>query len=499
MGTYDAPSGSTLNASFISGFQQPAGIAVSGERLFVADFNANTVGVYNAITGAAINASLVTGLNKPFGVALSGNRLYVTNDGDGTVGVYNAITGAPINASLITGLSVPKGIAVSGNNLFVANESGNTVGEYNATTGAAFNASFITGLSGPIGLVVFGNKLYVANANSGSVGEYDTTTGAAVNASFVTGVSVAFALGVSDPGTANLSQLSSPAPASTLSSGNVTFDWTTGSGGVTDRILGIGSTPGGFDIFAADVPGSSATIKLPTDGRRLFARLFSKVNGEYQFNAYTFDTVIDGTDPKAAMQSPPNGSTFTSGSVTFQWSAGTGVSEVVLWVGDVVDTFNLHAAVEKGNSATVTLPTDGRPIYVALFSKINGVLQVNRYVYTAAMGSATPAEALITAPANGSILTSPDLRIKWSAGSAATAYALWVGSKPKGVDIYAAFESSGDFPKVRLPLNTNGTLDGRRIFVTQFSLINGAWQTTNYYFDTSVTWTPTSQYINAAQ
>jgi hypothetical protein len=147
------------------------------QTVYVAD-QAGTIGEYNGSTGAPINASLVSGLNNPTALALSGRDLYVVNNGAGTIGEYDATTGAPINTFLPSGLIGPTitGIAVSGGNLYVASESGpfGQVGEYYASTGAVVNATLITGLfhiEG--GMAVSGGSLYVgSNYGGGIVGEY---------------------------------------------------------------------------------------------------------------------------------------------------------------------------------------------------------------------------------------------------------------------------------------------------------------------------------------
>jgi hypothetical protein len=87
-------------------------------RLYISQVGNNTVGEFNATTGAVIKASFITGLNFPWGLALSGNKLFVANEGsdtvgNNTVGKYNAATGAAINPSFITGLSDPAGLAVA--------------------------------------------------------------------------------------------------------------------------------------------------------------------------------------------------------------------------------------------------------------------------------------------------------------------------------------------------------------------------------------------------
>jgi hypothetical protein len=58
--------------------------------LYVGQSAINSVGEYNATTGAAINANYITGLNDPAGLAVSGNDLFVVNYGADTVGEYNA-------------------------------------------------------------------------------------------------------------------------------------------------------------------------------------------------------------------------------------------------------------------------------------------------------------------------------------------------------------------------------------------------------------------------
>ena len=69
------------------------------------------VSKYNATTGTLIKAHFITGLNQPQGLAVLGNTLFVANFGSGTVGKYDATTGAAINANFITGLNVPVGLA----------------------------------------------------------------------------------------------------------------------------------------------------------------------------------------------------------------------------------------------------------------------------------------------------------------------------------------------------------------------------------------------------
>src|SRR5205807_680215 len=79
------------------------------------------------------------------------------------------------------------------------------------------------------------------------------------------------------------------------------------------------------------------------------------------------------TSGRAVMISPPPGSTFSSSTVTFTWSAGSATAYLLL-IGSSMNSADIY------NSGQVTvlsktvdnIPTDGRTIYVTLGSKVNG-------------------------------------------------------------------------------------------------------------------------------
>ena len=85
VGKYDAKTGAAISPSFITGLSEPEGdLAVLGNTLFVANTVGNTVGKYDANTGAPIVLSpspFITGVNFPVGLAVSGNKLFVANAG----------------------------------------------------------------------------------------------------------------------------------------------------------------------------------------------------------------------------------------------------------------------------------------------------------------------------------------------------------------------------------------------------------------------------------
>jgi hypothetical protein len=95
-------------------------------------------------------------------------------------------------------------------------------------------------------------------------------------------------------------------------------------------------------------------------------------------------TVTTSSITPAQMLSPTpgssgsNGSTFTSSTVTFSWSAGVSVTEYLLDVGNSLGATDIYGAsqgLKHSHTVSNIIPTDGRTIYVRLLSKINGVWQ----------------------------------------------------------------------------------------------------------------------------
>jgi hypothetical protein len=160
------------------------GVAISGGKIYVANYGNGTIGEFDAKTGAVINPALVTGLEDPTGIAVSGDKLFVVyrnvpadQTGSGNVGEYTT-SGETVNATLVKGLVSPWAIAVSGGNIFVAQDglraNAGLVGEY-TTAGATVNASLITGLSGPECIAVSGENIFVSQ--SGPDGKFTTKDG----------------------------------------------------------------------------------------------------------------------------------------------------------------------------------------------------------------------------------------------------------------------------------------------------------------------------------
>ncbi len=279
-------------------------------------------------------------------------------------------------------------------------------------------------------------------------------------------------------------QMTAPAGGSVLTSASATFSWSAGTG-VSAYALYVGSSPGVFDLYAKyeGINTTDTVSNLPVDGRPIYVRLYSLTSAGWRFNGYTISAFTDPAGPLSLMTSPANGSTLASASAAFTWSAGNGVGAYALYAGSTPGAYDIYAKAE-GTSLTDTvtnLPVDGSPVYVTLFSLLSGQWEgVKSHYATTAQG--TSPKGLLTgpSPANGSTLTSGQLALNWSAAaSQGTQYALYVGSAPHAYDIYAKAEGSSLSDTVPVPV------DGRRLFVTLWTLINGSWQPASYYYDTT--------------
>jgi hypothetical protein len=90
---------------------------------------------------------------------------------------------------------------------------------------------------------------------------------------------------------------------------------------------------------------------------------------------------------KAALQSPAPGATLSGASVTFRWSAGSGVSNYQLYVGRTkgkAEIFNSNPLTTLTQTVD-NLPLDGSTIHVRLWSKIGANWQFTDYTFKAAL------------------------------------------------------------------------------------------------------------------
>jgi len=108
------------------------------------------------------------------------------------------------------------------------------------------------------------------------------------------------------------SELTSPAPSSTLTGSSIKFTWSAVSGISAYDLHLSAVSPGGYDLYVSGhVTTTSATVKdIPLNGKKIYARLYSIKSGVTYYNDYTYTAAS-----LAELLYPAPGSTLKSTSV----------------------------------------------------------------------------------------------------------------------------------------------------------------------------------------
>ena len=270
--------------------------------------------------------------------------------------------------------------------------------------------------------------------------------------------------------------MTSPSNLSSLTSGRETFTWTTGTG-VSRYHLYVGSAVGGSDIYdAAQGTSTSTTISnIPTDGRRIYVRLYSEINGTWSFVDYSY--VAANQMQPASLVTPADGATLDSATV-FTWTRGSGVTDYWLDVGTTKGAYDILSQYQGTSTSTTVqrIPSTGGSIWVRLYSRING----SWHYSDSQFGSAIPR---ITYPAAGTTFDSSAVTFRWNAGTGVTDYWLTVGTALGAYDVYSASQGTS----LMTTLN-NLPLTSQKLYVRLYSRINGTYCTS----DTTFTAAPVS-------
>ena len=269
--------------------------------------------------------------------------------------------------------------------------------------------------------------------------------------------------------------IASPVPDSALSGPSVSFSWSANGAAVSEWWLWVGSSLGGSDLLNSGSLGTnlSTTVSgLPTNGTKVFVRLWFKIGGAWQSADFQYTAAAQPT-----ITSPAPDSVLSGPTVAFNWSAnGAPVAEWWLWVGSSLGGADLLNSGSLGTSLSTTvsgLPTNGTKVFVRLWFKIGGAWQSADFQYTAA------SQPTITSPVPDSVLSGPSVSFSWSAnGVAVSEWWLWVGSSPGGADLLNSGSLGTSLSTTVSGLPTNGT----KVFVRLWFKIGGGWQFADFQY-----------------
>ena len=366
--TLPAP-GSTLSGSSAT-FNWTAGTGVTQYQIRIGTTSAGSNDILS-MTTTSLSSGLVSNIPS-YGMKLY-IRLYSLINKAWQYTDYNCTeSGAPIPAALI---SPTPGSTLSGSSATFTWTAGGGVTLYQirigTTSAGSSNLLKLQTTALTSGLVsnipTYGVPLYVRL--------YSLINGAWQSSDYT----------LTESGAPLLAALKYPAPGSTLTGSSATFQWTAG-GGVTDYELRLGTTGASSkDVFLLITTAltSGVVTNIPINGKPLYARMYSMVNGAWQYQDYTYTEYI--TPVPAALTSPAPGSTLTGSTATFNWSAGTSVTNYQIMVGTTgVGANNLFRLTTTALTSGVVnnIPITGGTLYVRLYSLIAGAWQYTDYTYT---------------------------------------------------------------------------------------------------------------------
>lgn len=88
--------------------------------------------------------------------------------------------------------------------------------------------------------------------------------------------------------------------------------------------------------------------------------------------------VLRNTDDLASLTEPKMNTTLSVQSTKLSWTPGKNAEGYWVWVGTGLGFANIVSTNEgKNTSATITIPLNGQPVYIRLFTKLNGTFANN--------------------------------------------------------------------------------------------------------------------------
>jgi hypothetical protein len=268
----------------------------------------------------------------------------------------------------------------------------------------------------------------IASAGTASVTVFNPAPGG--------GTSYAVTFTIAPAGT-HLAEITSPIPGSTLTSTQVTFTWTSGTG-VSQYWLYVGRTSGGNEIYNQDAASSqSASVQaIPNDGSTIYVRLWSKIASQWLYLDYTYKA-CSGCGPflpgKAILISPSTANVPTT--PTYVWNAVPTATWYQLWVNDSsaapkIQTWYTaeQAGCANGPEVCSIKPTTSLAVgaarwWVQTWSSVGYGPWSDAMSFTVSSCSA-PGKPILVAPSG--YITNADPTYSWNAVPWATWYQLWV-------------------------------------------------------------------------
>jgi hypothetical protein len=242
--------------------------------------------------------------------------------------------------------------------------------------------------------------------------------------------------------------------------------------------LGEGE-PGATDVYGGAVTNSTTAqnISIPANGVTLFARLYYRLNGMWNWVDATYMEM--GTSAPPALTTPKPGSMLADGNPTFTWQPGKGVQGYRFKLGKYGtgsnDIYDSGIITTTSVQPPDGIPTAGANIFARLSYKMNGVWQNLDYTYTEPGTTDLPVMIL---PTPSTKLTDSLVNFHWIGCQACTYYDLKVGTLGPGT---SDVDASGII-KIPARLNVQVPSNGANLYVRLRYQINGIWSYIDYVY-----------------
>jgi hypothetical protein len=118
---------------------------------------------------------------------------------------------------------------------------------------------------------------------------------------------------------------------------------------------------------------------LPTNGEKIYARLYTNFNGVQSHADYTFTAA-----KQAELISPAAGTLLQGPAISFTWTKGAGATGYSFLVGTRgAGSSDLYIAKQSNARSAVIgrLPANGEKIYARLSTDFNGVEAYTDYIF----------------------------------------------------------------------------------------------------------------------
>jgi len=509
-----------------NGLGEPSGVAVdSNGNVYIADFNNNRVLKETLAAGGGYTQSVVAdaannGLNDPSGVAVDGSGDVYIDDAKNSRVLKETLSAGGYTQIVLTdtsaNLDVPQGVAVDGSgNVYIADFGNWRVLKDDLADPPALNFAQTV-----VGATSADSPRTVTVSNNGNVPLIFPLLGMGNNPSVPANFDW-------DPSSTCVQTPSSSSAAFQLVGGascTMAFDFkptTTGTiyglAELTDNNLNVTGAVQGIQLNALPI-SQRITFQQPTSpvyfgvapitlsatgGASGDPVIFSIVSGPGSLSG-TDDSVLNVTGsgtiviaanqasdtdyrvapqvtrsiavvPAATLTSPAPNSMFTGSSVTFTWSASTGITEYYLFLGsNGAGSNNLYSSgYTTHKSVSVTgLPVNGEVVYARLYWSISGDWHYLDFTYTA------ESLATLTSPVPSSTLMGSSATFTWSGGDGITLYYLFLGGNGVGSnDLYdSGYTTHKSVNVTGLPVN------GETVYARLYWYIDGTWHHLDYAY-----------------